>query len=149
MIMALRGKELEDQSAVLCVYVCACACVHVCMHVCMCMCVTMFEVGMLQLEMCNWISTYYSKGQELLLRHKCTIYVDLFCSVCHLTERYHLLGVPLSRPRSRGACMCVCLECTIWPLLHVLCHTCIVFKCHLLHSFCSFTSVIWLHGLCI
>ena len=72
--------------------------------------------------------------------------------------RFVLLSLPSDRKISPVRCssikvkvkaclhVCVCLECTIWSLLHVPCHMCIVFKCHLLHSFCSFTSVIWLHG---
>ena len=38
----------------------------------------------------------------------CSIYTDLFCPVCHLAERYHLLGVCLSRVKiSRHVCACV------------------------------------------
>ena len=78
-----------------------------------------------QLEMFNWILVYHSRGQELLIKHKCSIYTVLFYSDCHLAEGYHLLGVPLSSPKSRSrsrcacACMCVCTCSSVCVCTHV------------------------------
>ena len=87
---------------------------------------TVFQLGMHQIETFNWTSTYHNGGQEILLRHKCTIYVDLF-----------LLSQPSGRRVSPFkcssinvnvkicACVCVCVYVFAYACMHVCVCVCV------------------------
>ena len=73
--------------------------------------VRVYEVGMQQLaiEMFNWTSTYHSRGQELLLRRKCTICVDLFLLRRPSGRKISPLRCSFIKARYVCACVYVCV----------------------------------------
>ena len=70
--------------------------------------VTVFQVRTQQLKC---LFGHHSRGQELLLRHNCTIHIDLFLLSLSSGRRimYHLLSVSLLRSKPRCVCVCVCV----------------------------------------
>ena len=91
--------------------------------------------------MLNWTLVYHSRGQELLLKHKCSIYTDLFYSVCHLAEGYMSPFRYSSVKVKVKVCMClyVCVHMPMCVYAHVCVRVCVhcvlVYKLVQLHNY--------------